>query len=100
MPFTETMTVTSQDPDRLRTLLADWHTEQLEVAPGYQGVRLLEDQGHPGRWIIEVDFTSYEDAERTSGPPRSRAWAEELRGLLDVEPEYQDDDLTERTERG
>lgn len=98
MSFTQVMTVTTQDPDRLRALLAGWHEEQLGVAPGYQGARLMEDRGRPGRWLIEVDFSSYDDAERNNGRPETQAWAEELRGLLDDEPDYQDYDVAYRTE--
>lgn len=98
MTFTQVMTVTTNDTDRLRALMASWHDEQLGVAPGYQGARLLEDRGQPGRWLIEVDFSSYEDAERNNGRPETQAWADELRDLVDVEPDYQDYDVVFETD--
>jgi quinol monooxygenase YgiN len=98
MSFTQVMTVTSHDPDGLRDLLAGWHDEQFGTAPGYQGARLLEDRGHPGRWVIEVDFSSYDDAERNNGRPETQAWAEELRGLIVDDVDYQDYDVVFESE--
>lgn len=93
MSFTQMMAVQTHDPDRLRELLAGWHEEQFGTAPGYQGARLLEDRSRPGRWLIEVDFSSYADAERNNGRPETQAWAEELRALVEEEPAYDDYDV-------
>lgn len=94
MSFTQMMTVRTQDPDRLRELLAGWHQEQHGTAPGYEGARLLADREHPDRWLIEVDFASREEAQRNNDRPETEDWARRLRDAVEGEPDYHDYDLT------
>jgi quinol monooxygenase YgiN len=93
MPFTQMMAVQTSQPDRLRQLMDDWHSEQLGVAPGYERARVLADRQASDRWLIEVDFASVEDAERNNDRPETQAWARKLRDLADGEPEYHDFEL-------
>lgn len=88
MAFTQTMTVQTGSAEPLAELLEGWHRDQSGVAPGYQGARLLADQDRPGRYIIEVDFSSEEAAQQNNARPETAAWAEKLKGLAQGEPEY------------
>lgn len=88
MTFTQTMTVQTSSPQPLFDLLDGWHREQAGVAPGYQGARVLADPDQPGRYVIEVDFSSEEEARRNNDRPETAAWAENLRGLAEGEPSY------------
>ncbi|TVP68939.1 MAG: hypothetical protein EA340_07960 [Nitriliruptor sp.] len=97
MSFTQMMSVRTQDPDRLRELLAGWHQDQHGTAPGYEGARLLADREQPDRWLIEVDFTSREEAERNNERPETADWASRLREVVEGDPDYHDYDLTYTT---
>ena len=88
MAFTQTMTVETDSAESLVDLLEDWHRDQHGVAPGYQGARLLADQDRPGRYVIEVDFSSEDEAQNNNSRPETQSWAEKLQELAQGQPEY------------
>lgn len=88
MAFTQTMTVETDSAESLVDLLEDWHRVQHGVAPGYQGARLLADQDRPGRYVIEVDFSSEDEAQDNNSRPETQSWAEKLQELAQGQPEY------------
>lgn len=88
MPFTQTMTVHADAAEPLAELIDAWHQEQGGVAPGYQGARVLADTERSGRFVIEVDFSSEEEAAENDGRAETSAWAEQLNALVRGEPEY------------
>jgi quinol monooxygenase YgiN len=90
MAFTQTMTVQASSPAALVDLLEGWHRDQHGVAPGYEGARLLADRSRPGRFVIEVDFSSQEAAQQNDGRKETRAWADRLAHLSQGQPEYHD----------
>lgn len=82
MAFTQLITVTGADEQALHDHLAAWDSEQSGVAPGYLGARILADDANPGRHLIEVDFTSEDDARRNNDRQETKAWAEKLGSLV------------------
>jgi|AntRauTorckE6833_2_1112554.scaffolds.fasta_scaffold30019_1 quinol monooxygenase YgiN len=90
MPVTQMMTVHTSDPQKLASLLEDWHRDQHGTAPGYQGARLLADRDHEDRFVIEVEFSSEGDAQRNSDRPETKAWAEKLQAATSGQPDYHD----------
>jgi quinol monooxygenase YgiN len=88
MGFTQTMTVQADSAQALAELIEGWHRDQAGTAPGYRGARVLADRDAPGRYVIEVDFTSQEEAEQNNTRPETQAWAERLQGATDGTPEY------------
>lgn len=97
MSFTQMMTVRTSDAQRLRELIDGWHRDQHGVAPGYEGARVLADRERPDHWLIEVDFSSEEEARRNNDRPETQAWSDGLRELVDGEPEYRDFELAYAT---
>lgn len=90
MSFTQTITVRADDPNALTSLLDGWHRDQAGTAPGYQGVRMLADTAQPGRYVLEVDFSSEQEAEQNNARPETRRWAEKLQKVTAGAPEYHD----------
>lgn len=88
MPFTQIMTVDGADEQALHEHVASWDADQSGVAPGYLGARVLADQDRPGRHLIEVDFSSAEEARQNDQRPETAAWAKELRHLVGRRPAY------------
>lgn len=43
--------------------------------------------------MIEVDFTSEDDAQRNNERPESNAWADRLQAATEGQPEYHDYEL-------
>jgi quinol monooxygenase YgiN len=98
MTFTQTMEVQASDEAALRDHLAGWHAEQAGIAPGYRRSRLLADTKQSGRYVIEVDFTSPEEAAHNNERPETAAWAAKLGELVTGAPEYRDFRLVCTTE--
>lgn len=88
MPFTQTMTVEAEAAEPLADLVDAWHREQSGVAPGYQGARVLADAERSGRYVIEVDFSSEEEAAKNNDRAETSAWAKRLDALVRGEPTY------------
>lgn len=88
MAFIQTMTVRADSAEGLTELLEEWHREQAGVAPGYRGARALADQDRAGRYVIEVDFSSREEAEENNARPETQEWAQKMQALVEGEPEY------------
>jgi quinol monooxygenase YgiN len=89
MAFTQVIEVRDvRDEEALDAHLRSWHAEQAGIAPGYVGARMLADHDEPGRYLIEVDFTSEEDAARNNDREETRAWAERLRSFTSADPDY------------
>lgn len=70
-----------EDETALRDHLAAWDDQEAGDAPGYLGARLLRDLDGAGRYLIAVDFSSAEEAERNSDRPETDRWAKGLDAL-------------------
>jgi hypothetical protein len=81
MAFTQLIRIEGADEQALHDHAAAWDSEQRGVAPGYIGVRVLASQDTPGRHVIEVDFSSEEEARENDERDETRAWATKLREL-------------------
>lgn len=88
MSFTQSIGFTTSDVSGVRDLMAAWDAEQAAAAPGYLRSRLLADRDHAGRYLVVVDFSSEEEAQRNNERPETQQWAERVRSLIDGEPEY------------
>ncbi len=88
MTFTQMITVTTDDSRALADHAATWNAEQGGIAPGYLGTRILASRDVPDQYVIEVDFSSEEEAGRNNDRAETAAWAQRLRDLVDTEPTY------------
>lgn len=88
MGFTQMMAVRAADGAALAALMSEWHAAEAGVAPGYQGSRLLADRDDPGRYMVVVYFSSFEEAEQNNDRPETQEWAGRLGALIDGEPEF------------
>lgn len=87
MPFTQIMTLNGADADALKAHVARWHDDQAGVAPGYLGARVLSDGDD--HYLVEVDFSSEEEARRNNARSETTQWAEELKRMANGQPTYQ-----------
>ena len=97
MPFIQTIDVEPRDLGALRDHVAAWHAEQGGIAPGYVGSRVLADLGAPGRYVIEAEFRSPEEADRNNDRPETSAWAAKLADLVASAPAYRSFEVELRT---
>lgn len=105
MRFAQGIRVRCGDPDALQRLLVEWDTSQASTdVMGYIGTRLLADRDEPGRFLILAEFaevdgdlTPAEEAERNNQREETARWAEQLRSLVEGEPEWTHYDELYRT---
>lgn len=89
MSFTQIIEVRGvTDEKALRDHIAGWDAEQAGVAPGYRGARVLAEPTAAGQYLVEVDFSSEEEAKGNNEREETAAWARKLRELADGEPTY------------
>lgn len=100
MAFVQTIEVEGTDDSMLKDHLAAWHAEQAGLAPGYQGARILADEARPGRYVIEVDFSTPEEAARNNARPETAAWASKLAEFVQGEARFTDYRLVFATGEG
>jgi hypothetical protein len=96
MKFTQTISVRSEHPDVLVELLAEWDRLQASTEiMGYIGNRLLADRDDPGHYLIVADFAQVDadvpsatEAETNNRREETERWAEQLRQVVEGEPEW------------
>lgn len=88
MTFVQSIDVETDDIQPVHDLVSKWHAEQAGVAPGYQRARILADEGRPRHYVIEVDFSSKEDAQANNDRPETATWAHNLQELVDGAPTF------------
>lgn len=89
MTFIQVIEVAGADGQELGALVSQWHEDQSGVAPGYLGARVLADAAN-GHHLVEVDFSSEEEAQRNNDRVATQQWAEQLQRLADGQPTYRD----------
>lgn len=88
MTFVQTIHIETNDIQPVKDLVSQWHAEQAGVAPGYQRARILTDDDRPRHYVIEVDFSSKEQADANNTRPETEAWARKLQDLADDAPTF------------
>ena len=87
--FTQHVVINSSDPEGLVELLRDWVRDEAPNAPGYLGGRVLAFRDKPGRYVIQADFATWEDAQKNNDRPQTQEWSQRLMTLIDGEPKYE-----------
>ena len=96
MRFAQAINVRSEHPDALVELLSEWDRGQAATEiMGYIGTRLLANRDDPGRYMILAEFAPVDDdgssateAELNNRREETERWAENLRALVEGEPEW------------
>jgi hypothetical protein len=96
MRFAQGIRVRCGDPDALVQLLAEWDRLQAGAElMGYIGTRLLANRDEPGSFVILAEFAEVDgdltpaaEAERNNRREETERWAQQLRALVEGEPEW------------
>ncbi|MFI1208227.1 hypothetical protein ACH4UV_11555 [Streptomyces sp. NPDC020802] len=59
---------------------------------------LLQDRNTPNRYLVAIEFESYEEAMRNSNDPETTRMAERMAALCTRAPQFTDCDVHEMTE--
>lgn len=91
MSFTQIIELEGvRDEQALQDHVTGWDSQESGSAPGYLGSRLFADGDADGRYLLEVDFSSEEEAKRNSDRKETADWASRLTELTDGAPRYRD----------
>jgi hypothetical protein len=86
--FVQIVEVETSDIGAVNDLLKRWHDDQAGIAPGYRGTRVLADRDRANTYLLEVEFSSEEEAARNNDRAETQRWASALREAIHGEPRY------------
>jgi len=89
------------ETDRIEEMreLAEETDQRFAVREGGPTRRLvLKDRNQPGRFLVMVEFDSYEEAMRNSSDPETTKFAEQMAALCTRPPSFTDCDVMETTD--
>lgn len=93
MQFTQHVVVHAESEEAILQLFDAWQEEGSGGAPGFLGGRVLRFRDQPGKFVIQADFVSWDDAQENNDRPETQQWAERLRAIIDGEPKYENLDV-------
>ena len=94
MKFVQVIEYSTSKADEMRALNEEWRTKTEGKRTASQAM-LCQDRDDPNRWMIVVEFPSYEDAMKNSEMPETAEMAGKLAALCDGPPTFRNLDLTE-----
>jgi hypothetical protein len=103
--FTQMISFTCTDPERLVEMAAGWDRMQAEAdLMGYMGSHVLADREKPGHYVlvaefgvIDPDVSAADEAMRNNDRPETNEWVENLLEIVDGELTYGNYDEVYRT---
>ncbi|MFI7497091.1 hypothetical protein ACIBVL_01030 [Streptomyces sp. NPDC049687] len=95
--------IISFETDRIDEMRALAEEREQGLGEGTDGPRrrlVLKDRSRPDRYLVVVEFDSYEEAMRSSDSPETSKFAERMAGLCTTPPAFTDCDVVDTTEFG
>ncbi|MFE5817665.1 hypothetical protein [Streptomyces sp. NPDC056479] len=98
MKFMQIIDFETERIEEMRAL-ADETEQRLAGGNGGPTRRfVLKDRGQPNRYLVVIEFDSYEDAMRNSDDPETTKFAEQMAALCTRPPSFTDCDVQEMTD--
>jgi quinol monooxygenase YgiN len=79
--------------DEMKALRDDMRDEG--GTPGFDGLTVTQDRDNPRRWLMIVEFASYEEAMANSARPETDAMAKKMAALAAGPPKFHNLDIRE-----
>ncbi|MFF4354107.1 hypothetical protein [Streptomyces sp. NPDC001530] len=98
MKFVQIIDFETERMEEMRELVqqAEQRTAGRSGGPTHRLV--LQDRNTPNRYLVVIEFESYEDAMRNSNDPETTKMAEQMAALCTRPPSFTDCDVREMTE--
>ncbi len=78
----------------MQAILERWAHERKPVATGFVADYALQSERSPGTWFILAIFDSQEHYRQNAADPEQHRLYQELRALLESDPEWNDGEIT------
>ncbi|MFJ1810920.1 MULTISPECIES: hypothetical protein [unclassified Streptomyces] len=86
--------------DEMRALVEEGEQRITGRADGPKRRLVLKDRSRPNRYLVVVEFDSYDEAMRNSDDPETGKFAERMAALCTSPPSFTDCDVQDTTEFG
>ncbi|MFI6036874.1 hypothetical protein ACIBBD_22405 [Streptomyces sp. NPDC051315] len=83
--------------EELRALSEETDQRLADRQGGPTHRMVLKDRNHPNRYLVLVEFDSYEEAMRNSADPETGKFAQRMAALCTRPPSFTDCDIQETT---
>ncbi|MEV1064500.1 hypothetical protein [Streptomyces sp. NPDC050263] len=84
--------------DEMRALAEEGEQRLTDRADGPTRRLVLKDRGRPNRYLVVIEFDSYDEAMRNSDDPETGKFAERMAALCTRPPSFTDCDVEDTTE--
>ncbi|MFJ8105206.1 hypothetical protein [Streptomyces sp. NPDC096132] len=84
--------------DEMRALAEEGEQGLRDSADGPRRRLVLKDRNQPNRYLVVVEFDSYEEAMRNSESPETSKFAERMAALCTTPPSFVDCDVEDAAE--
>jgi hypothetical protein len=98
MKFVQIIDFETERIDEMRELAHETEQRLAGRSGGPTRRLVLKDRGLPNRYLVVIEFDSYEDAVRNSDDPETTKFAEQMAALCTRPPSFTDCDVQETTD--
>ena len=96
--FVQIIDIETDRIEEMRTLVQEADERGAGRAGGPARRLLLQDRNQPNRYLVMIEFDSYDEAMRNSDDPETSRMAEQLASMCTRPPSFTDCDVREMTE--
>ncbi|WP_369245820.1 hypothetical protein [Streptomyces sp. R41] len=98
MKFVQIVDFETERIDEMQKLAEEADKRMTGRSGGPTHRLVLQDRNTPNRYLVVIEFDSYEDAMRNSNDPETTKMAEQMAALCTRPPSFTDCDVREMTE--
>jgi hypothetical protein len=98
MKFVQIIDFETERMDEMRELIQEAEKRAAGRSGGPTHRMVLQDRNRSNRYLVVIEFESYEDAMRNSNDPETTKMAEKLAALCTRPPSFTDCDVREMSE--
>jgi hypothetical protein len=98
MKFVQIIDLETERIEEMRGLVQEADKRFASRSGGPTHRLVLQDRNQPGRYLVVIEFDSYEEAMRNSSDPETSKMAEQMAALCSRPPSFIDCDVREMTE--
>ncbi|GGN68757.1 hypothetical protein GCM10011579_042430 [Streptomyces albiflavescens] len=98
MKFVQIVDFETERIDEMQKLVEEADKRMADRSGGPTHRLVLQDRNKPNRYLVAIEFDSYEDAMRNSNDPETTKMAEHMAALCTRPPSFTDCDVREMTE--
>jgi heme-degrading monooxygenase HmoA len=97
MSFIQIVEYETGRADEIAAAMNEWSGPTPGETPGFRRMAVTHDRDNPNRYLLIVEFDTYEQAMENSTKPETDAMAKQLGSMVTRGPSYHNLDVLETT---